>query len=269
MSLNLSNPFNFFKVMVIAIMGSCIIQLSSCVAKKKYKSLETQYNSLNGNYNELTGKYGDLNKAKTEGEKMSNAELSKLNNELKQKLSDLEKSNNRVVELQNSMQRQKKSQQELLGKITNALIGFNSSDLTADIREDGRVYVSLSEKLLFKSGKYDVDPKGKEALQKLATVLSSQPDIDIIVEGHTDSIPLKNGGVLKDNIDLSVLRATSIVRLLSNEYGVNSKQLYSSGRGDNFPMASNSTPEGRAINRRTDIILAPKISELYKIIAGN
>jgi len=241
---------------------------SACVSKKKFKELDARYNTLSGDYKNLDTRYNELYKAKAQGEQLSEGELQKLNGELRAKLSALEASNKRVAELQATMQRQRQAQQELLAKITNALIGFNSNELSAEIRKDGKVYVSLSEKLLFKSGSYEVDPKGKEALQKLAEVLSKQPDIDIEVEGHTDNVPFKRA-LLKDNLDLSVMRATSIVRLLSESYGVNPKQMSASGRGENFPVATNDTPEGRAINRRTEIILSPKISEIYKILEEN
>ncbi|MBA3665718.1 MAG: flagellar motor protein MotB [Bacteroidetes bacterium] len=252
----------FYLLFTLAI----IIFSTSCVSKKKYKELSTHYTQLDSNFQQLSGQYQALNKNKNESEQLSKSELEKLNAELQNKLSALESSNKKVAELQAAMQKQKQSQKDLLNRITNALVGFNAGDLTAELRKDGKVYVSLSEKLLFKSGKYDVDPKGKEALQKLAGVLTQQPDLDIIVEGHTDTIPLKKGGVLKDNIDLSVMRATSIVRLLSEDFGVSPKQLYASGRGESFPLAPNTTPEGRQANRRTEIILSPRIQELHKLL---
>lgn len=257
------NLFYFLFIMAILIFAS------SCVSKKKYKQLTSNYSHLDSSFNSLTEKYNLLAKNKTDLEQTSKSELQKLNMELQAKLSALEASNKTVAELQTALQKQKQAQKDLLNKINSALAGFNTSDLTAELRKDGKVYVSLSEKLLFKSGKYDVDPKGKEALGKLAGVLVQQPDIDIVVEGHTDTIPLKKGGALKDNIDLSVLRATSIVRLLSVDYGVNPKQLYASGRGESFPIADNSTPEGRASNRRTEIILSPRIQELRKLLEEN
>src|ERR1700744_5831650 len=245
----------------------CVATLfSSCVSKKKFNQLTKKYNGLDSSYTSLNNKYNSLVEKNSEDKQRSQAELQQLYNQLKAKVADLEASNKRVLELQAGIQRQKKAQQDLLEKVKNALIGFNSSELTAELRSDGKVYVSLSEKLLFKSGSYKVDPKGKDALSKLAYVLVNQPNIDITIEGHTDSIPLKKGEFLKDNLDLSVMRATSIERILSDEYGVNAKQLNASGRGENFPVAPNSTENGRAINRRTEIILSPKISELVKII---
>jgi chemotaxis protein MotB len=250
-------------------LGLCSIMLFSCVSKKKYTQLTKQYNSLDSTYASLNNKYNGLFEKNSEDKQLSQAELQKLYNQLKAKVADLETSNKKIQELQAGILKQKQAQQDLLAKVKNALIGFNSNELTAEIRKDGKVYVSLSEKLLFKSGSYKVDPKGKEALKKLADVLLNQPDIDITIEGHTDSIPLKKGDFLKDNLDLSVMRATSIERILSDDYGVGAKQMYASGRGENFPIAPNSTEEGRASNRRTEIILAPKLSDIYKIIEQN
>ena len=169
--------------------------------------------------------------------------------------------------MQALIDKQKEASEDLMAKIKKALTGFTSDELTVEMK-DGKVYVSLSEKLLFKSGSAVVDKKGKEALAMVGEVLAKQPEIDIMVEGHTDNVPLK-GQVIKDNWDLSVLRATSITRILTQDYKVSPKQVIPSGRADNFPIADNTTAEGRAKNRRTDIILAPKISELVKIIEGN
>ena len=254
----------------IVALSLCIATLfTSCVSKKKFNQLTKKYNGLDSTYASLSGKYNSLFEKNSEDKQMSQAELQQLYNQLKTKVTDLEASNKRIIELQAGIQKQKKAQQDLLEKVKNALVGFNSNELTAELRSDGKVYVSLSEKLLFKSGSYKVDPKGKEALNKLAYVLVNQPNIDITIEGHTDSIPLKKGEYLQDNLDLSVMRATSIERILYDEYGVNAKQLTASGRGDDFPVATNTTDEGRARNRRTEIILSPKISDLVKIIEQN
>ncbi|MES2725563.1 MAG: OmpA family protein [Bacteroidota bacterium] len=262
--------FNIFLLFITASM-----MLSSCVSKKKYMALNARYNDLNASYNgldssmkALNASYQQLDLRKQEIEQMSEAELRKLNTRLQAELAALENSNKRVAELQSTLQRQKQAQQQLLDNIRKALVDFNNTELSAEIRSDGKVYVSLSEKLLFKSGKYDVDPKGKLALQKLGEVLSKQPDIDILVEGHTDTVPFKRGE-LRDNMDLSVMRATTIVHLLSKEYGVNPKQIVASGRGEYFPVAENATSEGRATNRRTEIILSPKLSDLYKLLSQN
>jgi chemotaxis protein MotB len=262
------------KVLFLCLAGTMLV-LGSCVSKKKYKALNARYNELDASYKSLDSsmkgldsRYRQLDRSKQQIEQMSEAELRRLNEQLQSELAALENSNKRVAELQSTLQRQKRAQQELLENIRKALVDFNNTELSAEIRGDGKVYVSLSEKLLFKSGKYDVDPKGKEALKKLGEVLSKQPDIDIVVEGHTDNVPFKRGE-LRDNMDLSVMRATTIATLLSKDYGVNPKQVTASGRGEFFPIADNGTAEGRASNRRTEIILSPKISDLYKLLNIN
>lgn len=259
-------PLILSKLVVVSL---CLTTIFSCVSKKKYNQLTKKYNSLDSNYNILNNRYGSLSEKSSVEEQMSQAQLQKLYDQLKAKVADLEASNKRVLDLQAAILKQKKAQQDLLEKVKNALLGFNANELTAEIRSDGKVYVSLSEKLLFKSGSYKVDTKGKEALKKLADVLLNQPNIDITIEGHTDTIPLKKGEFLKDNLDLSVMRATSIERILSDEYGVRAQQMYASGRGEYFPVAPNRTEDGRSRNRRTEIILSPKISELFKIVEQN
>ncbi len=252
--------------------------LSGCVAKKKfvqltkdkdkleleYADLLTKFTILNTQFDSLTAKYKDLDKKKKQLTELSETELTKLNSELQAKIDLLTASNKKIAELQASIEKQKAATEQLLAKIKGALTGFTSDELTVEMK-DGKVYVSLSEKLLFKSGSATVDIKGKEALKKVGEVLAKQKDIDIVIEGHTDNVPLK-GSVIKDNWDLSVMRATSIVRILTEDCGVDPKQVIPSGRADNFPVSSNETTEGKAKNRRTEIILSPKISELIKIL---
>jgi chemotaxis protein MotB len=151
-----------------------------------------------------------------------------------------------------------------LDKVQDALVNFESDELTVT-QKNGMIYIALSDKLLFKSGSATVEKKGKEALGKLAEVLGKNPDIDIIIEGHTDSIAI-NTTRFKDNWDLSVIRATSVVRILTEEYKLDPKQFLPSGRGEHFPVSTNKTADGRSKNRRTEIILSPKLDELYKLL---
>jgi chemotaxis protein MotB len=267
----------YMKPYVIFLISALLF--SSCVVgKKKYQQLQadklkvddqlqaltTNYIMLNTKYDSLAAKFKELEKKKKELAETSQTELEKLNAELQTKIDLLEASNKKVTDLQAAVDKQKAASELLLSKIKNALTGFTSDELTVEMK-DGKVYVSLSEQLLFPSGSSTVNKKGKEALAKVGEVLAKQSDIDINIEGHTDNVPLK-GTVIKDNWDLSVMRATAIVRILTVDYGVNPKQIIPSGRADNFPVADNSTAEGKAKNRRTEIILAPKISELMKII---
>ncbi len=263
----------------VGIIFLAFVLLSSCIVSKKkydtlqadrlklsdkYDSLYIRFRSLAAKHDSLSAKNKDLEKKKKELLELNQTELQRLNAELQQKIDSLEKSKAIITELQAAIEKQKQASQLLLAKIKAALTSFTSDELTVEMR-DGKIYVSLSEKLLFKSGSATVDKKGIQALAKVGEVLSKQTDIDIVVEGHTDNVPLK-GEVIKDNWDLSVMRATAIARILTNDYGVDPKQVIPSGRADKFPIAENTTPEGRAKNRRTEIILAPKISELMKII---
>ena len=169
-----------------------------------------------------------------------------------------------INDLKAIIQRQNDMVNGLLAQVTNALVGFSSDELTVQMR-DGKVYVAMSDKLLFKSGSADVDKRGKEALAMLADVLIKQPDIDIFIEGHTDNVPIKTSR-FTDNWDLSVLRATSVVRILTGEYKVNPSQIIPSGRSQYFPISDNEAVEGRSKNRRTEIILSPKLDMLFKML---
>lgn len=170
----------------------------------------------------------------------------------------------RMKTLQDMLQNQRDVMTKLKGSISDALMKYKTDELYI-YNKDGNVYVSLQEKLLFKSGSDVVDPKGKEALKTLAQVLNSTKDITVMIEGHTDSIPIKTAKY-RDNWDLSTARATSIVRILTNEYGFNSNLITASGKSEYKPVKSNSTADGRAANRRTEVILSPDLKELYKLL---
>jgi chemotaxis protein MotB len=180
---------------------------------------------------------------------------------------ELEKTSARVRTLESELNRKDSAVQALKDEISKALAGFDKLDIKVENR-NGKVYVSMAEKLLFKSGSITVDPKGKEALVKLAAALNKNADVQVTVEGHTDNKPM-NGEKIKDNWDLSVLRATSIVRILSDDGKMNEKRITATGRGETQPVADNSTPEGRAKNRRTEIILTPRLDKILDILNNN
>lgn len=192
------------------------------------------------------------------------AQLNARETDLSKKNLTLQEQEKRLRELQGVIARQKATVSNLRNRVANALVGFNKDELTVNIK-DGKVYVSLSENLLFKSGSIQVDPKGVDALKKRSEVLSKNPDLYIVIEGHTDNVPVSAGGRFRNNWDLSVLRATSIIRIL-NESGVNPRQTIASGRGEFFPVADNTTTEGKARNRHTEIIISPKLDELFKLL---
>jgi chemotaxis protein MotB len=217
----------------------------------------------------------DFSKLNTEHEELkrsTGSELNKLSSNIDKLSSDLGKNKEtlaqreaRLRQLEAILQRQDSLLQRLNNSVKNALLGFSPEELTVEMR-DGKVYVSLSDKLLFKSGEASVEAQGKEALKKLAEVLKKNTDVSIAIEGHTDNVPIKTARY-KDNWDLSAARSTNVVRLLTDEYGMDPKRLTAAGRGEFSPIADNSTPEGKAKNRRTDIVLSPKLEELMKLIA--
>jgi chemotaxis protein MotB len=169
-----------------------------------------------------------------------------------------------LKELQEKIAARDKAMDDLRNKLLSALQGYQDQDLTVEVR-NGKVYIAISDKMLFKSGSAKVEQLGKDALAKVATVLLKYPDMDLIIEGHTDNLPIKTEK-FSDNWDLSVIRATSVVRILTVEYGLPAARVTPSGKGEHFPKASNDTPEGRSQNRRTEIIIAPKLDALEEMI---
>jgi chemotaxis protein MotB len=232
--------------------------------KGKYKDLTDQNNNLGTQYKDLQDKYNTLiNESLSQTDKLSKALTAKSEDlDAKEKL--LSERQRTLDEMKKIIEKQDSITRNLNNILRNALLGFNSDELSVEIK-DGKVYVSMSDKLLFKSGSSAVEDKGKDALKLLAGVLDKNSDIDILIEGHTDNVPI-NTSVYKDNWDLSVARATSIVRILTNDYKIGPTRLTASGKGEFFPKADNETADGRAKNRRTEIILSPKLNELMKLL---
>jgi chemotaxis protein MotB len=217
------------------------------------RNLNEQLTDLNRRYNTLIN------------ENLSQAE--QYNQALRLKNEELNERERRLAEMQSIIARQDSITQRLNDIVRNALLGFNADELSVELR-NGKVYVSMSNKLLFSSGSANVEAKGREALVALANVLNNNPDIDVLVEGHTDNVPIRTNQ-FRDNWDLSVIRATSIVRILTVDLAVSPLRVTASGKGEFVPRASNETPEGRALNRRTEIILSPKLDELMKLLESN
>lgn len=178
---------------------------------------------------------------------------------------ELEARNARLMEMEEMLYEKDRIMEDLREKVAEALLGFEGQGLTVT-RRDGNVYVSLEEQLLFQTGSTVVDPNGVRALQQLARVLANNPDINIMIEGHTDNVPFRKGASIKDNWDLSVMRATSIVRILLDAADIDPTRITAAGRGEFFPVDPANTPEARRKNRRTEIILSPDLSELYQIL---
>jgi chemotaxis protein MotB len=179
---------------------------------------------------------------------------------------ELDKRNARLAELEKILDAQKKIVQDLKSKVSEALLGFENNGLTVTMK-NGKVYVSLDEKLLFKSASWDIDANGKNALKKLAGVLEKNQDIQVMIEGHTDNVPYNPGNSqLKDNWDLSVKRATTVIRVLLEGSTIDAKRLTASGRSQYLPVDERNTDDARQKNRRTEIILTPDLTELYNLI---
>jgi chemotaxis protein MotB len=248
-----------------------ILSLSSCGPSKALLSSRAESDKLRNEKAETQNLLNDCNTQVT-NLKQDKVALQLENAKFQDDLSALSTTSNltiadqakRLKNLQSLIQAQKDVMAKLKSSISDALVNYKSDELSVYIK-DGNVYVSLEEKLLFKSGSDKVDPKGKEALKTLAQVLNNTKDITVVIEGHTDNVPIKTNR-FEDNWDLSSARATSIVRILTKDNGFDPGRITASGRGKFHPVKSNETAEGRAGNRRTEIILSPNLNEIYKLL---
>ncbi len=230
-----------------------LVEGSTSETKKLLSQLQTTQDNLYKKEDDLNNLSARL---ETERKNLDN---------LKQQL---ESRNARLIELEGILSRKDSAVVALKNKVSNALLGFEGKGLKVT-QKNGKVYVSLEEKLLFPSGSTDVDPNGVNALKQLARVLEQNPDINITIEGHTDDVPVIPGSKYKDNWDLSVQRATSIVRILLDGTNIDPKRLTAAGRSQYLPVDPAKTPEARQKNRRTEIILTPNLDELFKILDSN
>ena len=181
---------------------------------------------------------------------------------------ELKKREIRVNELEEILKNKDKAVADLRKKLSDALFNFENKGLTIT-QKNGKVYVSLDESLLFASGKINVENKGIEALKNVAKVLEQNSDINVVVEGHTDDVPMKGAGEIKDNWDLSVMRATSVTKIMLDNAKIDAQRITSAGRGEFAPLDNSKTAEARKKNRRTEIILTPKLDELLKVLGDN
>jgi chemotaxis protein MotB len=248
--------------------------------------LQDKYNELSDTYDLLTSKSSrymadkakETKKLLEQLEQVQTAlfakedELNNLSNSLDIKEKELRLAEDelsarsiRVTELEAIINRKDSMVTSLKNSISKALIGLEGEGLTIEKR-NGKVYISLEEDLLFASGKYVVNNGGITALNKLATALSVQTDLEILVEGHTDDIPLSGKGLVKDNWDLSVMRATNVVKVLTKNPSLNPLQLTAAGRAEFSPISSNETKEGRSSNRRIEMILSPNLDDLFDLL---
>jgi chemotaxis protein MotB len=238
---------------------------------KKLIGLEKEHDQLSTLYKNLLSSSGKMNRDLTQQQQQlltiqQNLEKTRrANDSLSNSLAEREK---KVNELEQVLANKDRAVQDLRSRISNALLNFKENDLTVKVK-NGKVYVSLAEQLLFGSGSIQVDQQGVGALQQLAKALKDQKDINIMVEGHTDNVPIsKKSQYMQDNWDLSVMRATSITKILI-EGGVSPRQVIAAGKGEFSPLIANDNPQNKQKNRRTEIIVTPDLDELFKILESN
>ena len=289
-------------VLMAATFTSCVSTKTLEAEKAKYAQLSGDYLAMQAKYRELqdelkkcnfsieksNGQVSDLNSRKValEGQiadlnkqidylrdnnntvlnqlKDLNAVTGSQAESIKKSLENIGSKDIYIKDLQGSIARKDSLNMALVMNLKGAIGNLDDKDINIKV-DKGVVYVDISDKLLFKSGSYAITDRAKEVLGKVAKVLNAQPDIEFLVEGHTDSIPITSPGI-QDNWDLSVKRATTVVRVLQDGYGLDPKRMTAAGRGQYLPLMDNSTPEGRAANRRTRIVILPQLDQFFKLL---
>jgi chemotaxis protein MotB len=270
--------------------------LFSCVSSKKFKKSQADYAALQTQYSQSQSSLTACNdeKANLQRQKSSlETEIASLNKQLdflkqnntqalkqledlsvissaqaesiKKSMENLGAKDSYIQTLQQQMARKDSLNMALVMNLKGAIGNMADEDINIKV-DKGVVYIDISDKLLFKTAKFDVTAQAKTVLGKVATVLKNQPDIEFMVEGHTDNVEYKGGGYVLDNWDLSVKRATSVVRILQKEYGLDPAKMAAAGRGEYKPVADNATKEGRASNRRTRIVILPQLDQFFKLL---
>ena len=284
------------KTKLFLVMGLAIAMLgTSCVSQKKYKAQQANYDALNEQYNkkqsdlnacetakanyqkqldELNKQIADLMKEKSMLKDNSAVVLNQLEalsvisstqaESIKKSMENLGMKDAYIKDLQTSMAKKDSLNMALVMNLKGAVGDLSDKDINIKV-DKGVVLIDISDKLLFKSGKYEVTNDAKVVLGKVAKVLKNQPGMEYMVEGHTDNVPFKSGELL-DNWDLSVKRATAVVRLLQNQYGLEPSQLIAAGRGEYKPLTGNTSAEGKAANRRTRIVIMPELDQFFKLL---
>lgn len=277
------------------VIASAVI-MSSCVSKKVLRSEKVRYETLMTSYNDLQRQLKECNDMTAEGQRKraqleadiaqlqkDNAFLKDNNNQalkqlenlsvisssqaesIKKSLENIGSKDNYIQSLQSEISRKDSLNMALVMNLKGAIGNLDDKDINIKV-DKGVVYIDISDKMLFQSGSYTITPRAKEVLGKVAAVVKNQPNIEFMVEGHTDNVPYKGGGGLTDNWDLSVKRATTVVRVLQAEYGLNPAKMAAAGRAEYVPVADNATAEGRSANRRTRIVILPQLDQFFKLL---
>lgn len=256
-------------ILFLLLLTAVVLSTASCVSNRKFYAQRARAERLKVDSSTLSGRIASLEEevGKLRGNVANlSTENENANQQVNMSKEEIARQTARLRQLQGLIDQQRSATETLRKKISDALTGFNSSELSVSMK-NGRVYVSMQESLLFPSGSAVVNPKGQDALMKLAQVLNSNTDINVNVEGHTDSIPIHNK-VFPDNWALSTARAVAISHVLIDKYMVAPQRITASGKSEYDPVGTNSTETGRALNRRTEIILEPRLDELMQLIRG-
>jgi len=241
------------------------LELDTVSLGKNYRRKDRAYNDLNSSY-ELLAKNNSSAMAKQAKNNRNLMErLGQLELDLQDREKAIESREQDLSKLKDLLKEKDENLSRLKSSVSDALLGFSGEGLSLNQR-DGKLYVSLENSLLFASGSWKVNQKGENAIGELAKVLVKHSDLQIMIEGHTDDVPYNGSGVIKDNWDLSVMRATSIVRILNNKTGLNAKQITAAGKASFSPLVGNTSVENRAVNRRTEIILSPNVDALMNLL---
>jgi len=240
------------------LLNSATVKLNSCLEERaalqaRANSLQSQVNSLEATSKDLIRSVGDFTDLTKKGAQ-----------NLEKSLESLKEKDLTIRKLQDAVTRRDSVNLSLVQSLKGAIGNMDDTDIQISV-EKGVVFVNISDKLLFASGSYNVTSRAREVLGKVATVVNNKPDFEFLVEGHTDNVPISTAGI-KDNWDLSVLRATAIVRVLQKDFGVSPARMTAAGRGEYIPVGSNSTAQGEAQNRRTRIVVLPKLDQFYEMI---
>jgi chemotaxis protein MotB len=276
------------KTLKIIVVSTISLFLFSCVSTKKFKALDTEYTKAQSNEKNCNDQLKnaqasitDLNtkntalQAQIEYLKKNSAQVlsalqdmsvlsSKQEESVKQSLASMSQKDGYIMNLQSAIARKDSLNMVLVMNLKSSLSDINDNDINIKV-EKGAVFIDISDKLLFNSGKFEVTENAKKVLGKVAKVLNAHPDFEFMVEGHTDNMPIHNS-CLEDNWDLSVKRATSVVRILENQYKIDPSRMTASGHSQYIPIASNNTKEGKALNRRTRIIILPQLDQFFKLM---
>lgn len=238
------------------------------VQKQKVETLEKEQASLNRQLDILKSGSSEEIENLLDELQTTRRGLTLREDRLREAEKELKERNERLIELQEVLAQKDQTVKDLKDKVMRALTGFTDNGLTVH-EKNGKVYVSMDEKLLFKTGQWNVDPNGQRALRDLSQLLAENTDVNIMVEGHTDNVPMHGSGAVKDNWDLSVMRATAVTKILTQNGQIDPSRIIAAGRSEYVPLTTNETAEGRQMNRRTEIILTPQLDELLEILEAN